>query len=203
LTQEISKKFESEIRIFVNDISSFLERLKNLDAELVLTYSFKDHLFKPKEGSINDWDPNRKTMRLRAWSHPETYSQILFSKTEIWETNDLQYKRTCYPQGKIELFHGDFESAKELLEDWGFIAWFTVEKLKGELFKIRSPSEFVIALENLEHIGWMVEIECWGGNVKEVSQKISERMQILGVTTEDITFKSCPRIVAEKLGLFF
>ncbi|MCK5588028.1 MAG: hypothetical protein KAI34_04845 [Candidatus Lokiarchaeota archaeon] len=202
MTQEISKKFESEIRIFVNDISSFLERLKNLNAKSVLSYRFNDHCYKPRKGSIEEWDPSRKTMRLRAWSHPETYSQILFSKTEILEWNDLQYKRTVYPQGKIELYRGG-EHAKKLLEDWEFEEWFTVEKLKGELYEIRSKSteEVVIALENIKDVGYLAEIEVWGIDKKEVAQKINERIHLLEIETKDITFKSLPRIVAEKLNV--
>ena len=201
MTQEISKKFESEIRIFVNDISSFLERLKNLNAKSVLSYRFNDHCYKPRKGSIEEWDPSRKTMRLRAWSHPETYSQILFSKTEILEWNDLQYKRTVYPQGKIELYRG--EDANKLLDDWEFQEWFSVEKLKGELYEIRSKSteEVVIALENIKDVGYLAEIEVWGIDKKEVAQKINERIHLLEIETKDITFKSLPRIVAEKLNV--
>jgi adenylate cyclase class IV len=201
LNQDASKKFESEIRIFVKDISEFLETLKNLNAESILSYRFNDHCYKPRKGAREDWDPSRKTMRLRAWSHPETYSQILFSKTEIIEWNDLQYKRTIYPQGKIELYRG--EHAKKILEDWEFEKWFTVEKLKGELYSIRSEptGEFAIALENIKNVGYLAEIEVWGEAMKDVAQEIYERMHVLGITTKDITFKSLPRIVAEKLNV--
>ena len=203
MAQEISKKFESEIRIFVKDISNFLEKLKNLNTESVLTYRFNDHCYKPRKGSKEEWDPSRKTMRLRAWSHPETYSQILFSKTEILHWNELQYKRTVYPQGKLELFRGEKRYAKELLEDWEFEEWFIVEKLEGSLLKIKSQStgEFVIALENIKEVGYFAEIEVWDEDLNEVAQKIYERMRVLGITTKDITFKSLPRIVAEKLNI--
>ena len=203
MVHDTSKNFESEIRIFVEDISEFLEKLKNLNAESVLSYRFHDHCYKPRKGSIEDWDPSRKTMRLRAWSHPETYSQILFSKTEILEWNDLQYKRTVYPQGKLELFRGENNYAKELLEDWEFEEWFIVKKLKGELYNIRSEStgEFAIALENIQNIGYLAEIEVWGEDMNEVAEKIYERMHILGITTRNITFKSLTRIVAEQLKL--
>ena len=201
MNQDASKNFESEIRIFVKDISDFLEKLKNLNAKSVLSYRFNDHCYKPRKGSIKDWDPSRKTMRLRAWSHPETYSQILFSKTEILEWNELQYKRTVYPQGKLELFRGEKIYAKKLLEDWEFEDWFTVEKLEGNLLKIKSQStgEFVIALENIKNIGYLAEIEVWGEDMKEVAQKIYERMHILGITTKEITFRSLPAIVAQKV----
>jgi adenylate cyclase class IV len=203
LNQHTSKKFESEVRVFVNNISEFLKKLKTLNAKTVLTYHFNDHCFKPRKCSIEDWDPSRKTMRLRAWSHPETYSQILFSKTKILQWNDLQYKRTIYPQGKLELFRGEKGYAKELLEDWEFQEWFIVEKLKGELYNINSEStgEFAIALELEKKIGWMVEIECWGEDMNEVAQKIYERKDLLEIKTKDITFKSLPRIVAEKMQL--
>jgi len=203
LAQEISKKFESEIRIFVKDITSFLEILKNLNAESVLSYRFNDHCYKPRKGSIEDWDPTLKTMRLRAWNHPEIYSQILFSKTEIHEWNGLQYKRTIYPQGKLELFRGEKNYAEELLEDWDFEKWFTVEKLEGNLLKIKSQStgEFAIALESIKNVGYLTEIEVWGEDINEVAQKIHERMHVLAIKSKDITFKSLPRIVAEKLQL--
>ncbi|MFX1518914.1 MAG: hypothetical protein ACFFCD_03195 [Promethearchaeota archaeon] len=203
MKQGASKDFESEIRIFVKDISEFLEILKNLNAESVFSYRFNDHCHKPRKGSIGDWDPSRKTMRLRAWSHPETYSQILFSKTKIIEWNELQYKRTIYPQGKLELFRGENNYAKELLEDWEFEEWFVVEKLNGELYSIRSEStgEFAIALENIQNVGYLAEIEVWGEDMNDVAESIYERMRVLGITIKDITFKSLPRIVAEKLNI--
>ncbi|MFX1466935.1 MAG: hypothetical protein ACFFA5_10715 [Promethearchaeota archaeon] len=207
MNQGVSKNFESEIRIYVTDISDFREKLKNLNAELVLTYRFNDHCYKPRKGAIEDWDPTLKTMRLRAWSQPKIYSQILFSKTEIHQWNDLQFKRTVYPQGKLELFRSEknIENnyAMELLEDWEFEEWFTVEKLEGSLLKIKSQSteEFTIALENIKNVGYLAEIEVWGEDMNEVAQKIYERMHVLEIRSKDITFKSLPRIVAEKLQL--
>jgi adenylate cyclase class IV len=190
------------MRIFVNNISEFLKKLKNLNAKTVLTYRFNDHCFKPRKGSIEDWDPSRKTMRLRAWSHPEIYSQILFSKTEILDWNDFRFKRTAYPQGKIELYRGD--DAKELLNDWGFEKWFTVEKLDGSLLEIKNQltGEFAIALENIKGVGHLAEIEVWGEDMNEVAQKIYERINLLEIKSKNITFKSLPRIVAENLQLF-
>ena len=87
------------------------------------------------------------------------------------------------------------------MDDWEFEEWFTVEKLKGELYEIRSKSieEVVIALENIKNVGYLAEIEVWGADKKEVAQKIYERIHLLEIETEDITFKSLPRIVAEKL----
>ncbi|WP_287583045.1 hypothetical protein [Candidatus Borrarchaeum sp.] len=205
MNQSISKNFESEVRIFVKDITAFRKKLKNLNAESVLSYRFNDHCYKPRKGSIEDWDPSRKTMRLRAWSHPEIYSQILFSKTEILEWNDLQYKRTVYPQGKLELFRGEKRYAEELLKDWEFEEWFIVEKRNGELYKIKNKSigEFVIALENIysqgQSVGYLGELEAWGTDMNEVAQKIYERMHILGITTKEITFRSLPAIVYQKV----
>lgn len=195
------------MRVFIKDISEFLKKLKNLNAKTVLTYRFNDHCFKPRKCSIEEWDPSRKTMRLRSWSHPETYSQILFSKTEILDWKDLQYKRTVYPQGKLELFRGEKRYAKELLEDWEFEEWFVVEKLEGSLLKIKSEStgEFVMALENIysrgHSVGYLGELEVWGDDKNEVAQKIYERINLLEIKTKNITFKSLPRIVAEKLQL--
>jgi adenylate cyclase class IV len=202
LAQEISKQFESEIRIFVKDITAFRKKLKNLNAELVLTYRFNDYCYKPRKGSTEEWDPNHKTMRLRAWSHPETYSQILFSRTEILEWNDIQYKRTVYPEGKLELFRGEKSHAKKLLEDWDFKYWFTVEKLEGSLLKIKSQltEEFDIALENIRNVGYLLEAELWG-DIKDITPRFSKILNILGISVDDITFKSLPRIVAEKSKL--
>jgi hypothetical protein len=41
----------------------------------------------------------------------------------------------------------------------------------------------------------------WGDDKNEVAQKIHERIHLLEIKTKNITFKSLPRIVAEKLKL--
>jgi len=194
------KPYESEIRLFVPNIKVLNKKLKQLNSKRIGSYSFFDHCYKPVDASKAEWDPNRKVMRIREWARPEKYSQIIFSKTEIVKERGICFKKTVYPQGKIELFRGSKEMAEDLLKHWGFEYWFTVKKLSGVLYKILKPLKFTVAIENVGGLGCFAEVEIHGQDVEEIAEKMIKILKILEIPLNLTTSKSMPRLVAEKLG---
>lgn len=194
------KPYESEIRLFVPDIKVLNDKIKQLNSRLIKSYSFFDHCYKPIGASKAAWNPNRKVMRIREWIRPKRYSQIIFTKTENIKKRGICFKRTVYPQGKIELFKGSKEMAEDLLKDWGFEYWFTVKKLDGVLHEILKPLKFTVAIENVGGIGYIAELETHGQNVGEIAGKMIKILKILEIPFKLTTSKSMPRLVAERLG---
>ncbi len=195
------EKFEFEIRFPINKIEEFTQRIKSLEGEVFRNYSFYDHIYIPLKVNKEEWDLIKKVLRIREWFKPEKMVEILFSKVSIIQEDNMKFKRSKYPQGKIKLFKGNLETAKMLLNDLGFHHWFTVKKLAGQLIKINRPFEFVVAVEKIEKVGWMGEIEFWGKNSKEAKKSFKLIIDTLGISSKEIIFKTMPRIVAEKLSL--
>jgi adenylate cyclase class IV len=194
------EKYESEIRVPIPDVKQFLNKLASIKAEKTLEYLFHDHCYKPVGASAQDWDPARKIMRIRQWKYPTAYSQILYTKTQTVDLMGIQFKRTAYPQGKIELFRGPKRIAEQLLKDWNFEYWFTVIKSNCAMYKIFEPFPFTIALERINGIGYLLEIEIRGEGHVAVAKKICMALEKLGVPKDSVTSKSTPKLVAEKLG---
>ncbi|MEM2850416.1 MAG: hypothetical protein QXW18_01240 [Candidatus Bathyarchaeia archaeon] len=194
------EKYESEIRVPVLNVKQFLDKLASLKAEKTLEYLFHDHCYKPVGASAQDWDPARKIMRIREWKYPTTYSQILFTKTRTIDLMGIKFKRTAYPQGKIELFRGRKRIAEQLLKDWNFEYWFSIIKSNCVLYKISKPFPFTVALEHVSGIGYLLEVEIRGGGCDAVAKKICTALEKLDIPKDSVTSKSTPKLVAEKLG---
>mgnify|MGYP001054809413 CR=1 FL=1 len=194
------EKYESEIRVSITDVKQFLDKLEFLKAKKTFEYLFHDHCYKPVGASTQDWDPARKIMRIREWKHPSIYSQILYTKTKTIDLMGIQFKRTAYLQGKIELFRGPKRIAEQLLKDWNFEYWFTVIKSDCAMYKISKPFPFLIALEHIDRVGYLLELEIHGEDHIAVAKKICKALEKLGISKDSVTSKSTPKLVAEKLG---
>lgn len=188
------KEFESEIRIIINDIDSFLSILNSLNAQIIKNYSFKDFFYKPK--GVKNWDLEKKIMRIREW---DTKSQILFTKTRIIQIKDFTFKQSIFPKGKLILFEGTLREAQTLLLDWNFEFWFNIDKEEGNLYNIKEPFDLTIALEKIKNFGYTAEIEIWGKNIDIVYDKFQKTIELLDLNRMSVTYKSLPKLVYEKL----
>lgn len=209
--QDKKKKYESEIRIRIDDITKFQNKLKTLDANIIKKYKFKDEIYSPK-GEI-DWDHRKKAMRIRKYFN-EDESKILFSHIDFKKSHDFQFKRSKYPGGKISLFKGDKSHAKKILGDLGFQYFFTIEKYDGKLIEIQlkgSNNKFIVALEKIR--AWvdpeldprceiiLAEIEVWAENITKIMEEFKKKLDYLDVSKEKVISDTVPFYISRILGL--
>jgi adenylate cyclase class IV len=198
----MEKEFESEIRILIQDIDEFIKKLDKLKAKIVQKYRFTDHIYIPENPS-SDWNPKYKTMRIRQHFAPDTSSRILFTQNELIKGKIFQFKRSRYPQGKIELFSGDQATAEALLLSWDFHPYFQIEKTDGKLYEIGRPIKFIIAVEKITEFGYSAEVELWGNDLTHIEELFSNILSVLETPLEAVTSNPLPYIIAEQLGLLF
>ncbi len=194
----MSKQFESEIRIRIENIDEFLKKLRTLNAKVIYSYKFSDHLYYPKNPT-SDWNPNIKTMRIREHIWPERISRILFSENNIITGKTFQFKQSKYPAGKIELYKGDQTTAEALLLSWDFRFRYKIEKMSGKLFEIIHPQKFVIAVEQIAQLGHSAEIELWGKDLIQIEKKFLDAISLLEIPLNNVTSNSLPYIMADSL----
>jgi len=198
----MKKEFESEIRIMIQDIDEFLNKLEVLKAKIIQSYRFTDYIYIPKKPSSN-WNPKYKIMRIRQYFSPNKQSYILFTENEFINGKIFQFKRSLYPQGKIELFQGDQPTAEALLLSWDFQPYFKIEKTDGKLYEITHPIKFIIAVEEINEFGYSAEIELWGDNLTHIEDLFLNILSELETPLEAITSNPLPYIIAKHLGLVF
>lgn len=194
------KKFESEIRIKIENVDLFLKALGNLQKTLVKSYSVDDHIYLPRKPT-SDWNLNLKTMRIRRYFSPSNYSRILFTENRIVRSHSIPIKQSIYPQGKIELFRGETEIAKKLLDSWDFSHYFTIKKREGSLFKMLQYFELYVAIEKIIDIGYYAEIETWGEDIENIEKRILNVLEHFQISLNKVIPNTLPYLVADKLKL--
>jgi adenylate cyclase class IV len=185
------EKFESEIRILIKDVNPFKKTLTSLNAQIIKSYSFKDHCYKPKGVA---WNLEEKIMRIREWKNK---SQLLFTKIKVLKFKDISFKQSFFPEGKLILYEGTLQEAQILLKEWNFDLWFIIEKEEGHLYNIKKPFDVTIALEKIKNLGYTAEIEFWGENVDEIYNKFQKSISLLKLNLKTITYKPLPQIYYE------
>jgi adenylate cyclase class IV len=196
----MKKEFESEIRISIQDITKFTDILNNLKGKIVQKYKFTDHIYIPQNPS-SDWNPRYKTMRIRQQFSPEQYSRILFTQNELVHGKLFQFKRSLYPQGKIELFKGDQKTAEAILRAWDYVPYFRIEKTDGNLYEIPQPLKFIIAVEEIAQFGYSAEIELWGEDILKIEDKFLTILSVLKISPDAANSNPLPYIIAKHLRL--
>jgi len=196
----MKNEFESEIRISIQDITKFIENLNILKGKIIQNYKFTDHIYIPHSPS-SDWNPKYKTMRIRQHFSPEQVSRILFTQNELISGKLFQFKRSLYPQGKIELFRGDQKTAEALLFSWDYLPSFRIEKTAGKLYEITRPLKFIVAVEEIAQFGYSAEIELWGEDILKIEKTFLTILSILKIPKDAVNSNPLPYIIAKHLGL--
>ncbi|MHA1144867.1 MAG: hypothetical protein ACTSRW_09040 [Candidatus Helarchaeota archaeon] len=197
---------ESEIRFLINDINAFKHFLMSKKALPGERYRFTDHCYRPRNPE-SKWTPKdleTKTMRIREWHEPLKESKLLFSKVEIFIKDDMSFKKSIFPNGKLEIITGDISLLKLILKDWDFEFWFKIHKEEGQLFRIpHSKNPFNIALEKIEGFGYSAEIEVHVKEISKIEDQFKQHFTFFQeiMDTFQVTYRSLPSLVAEKLGL--
>ena len=179
----MTQPFECEVRFVIDDIEDFQARLGRLGAKIALPYEFTDHYYKPPAGN---WDPVKNNIRIRQWIQPEKESTVYFVKLEIISIEGLQFKRSLYPEGKLPLFTGPFDTCRTLLDDLGFEFWFSLRKEKARLWEVPRHG-FFTAVEYIEGLGWTAELEFEGNNPQKAGSAIRQALKALRIPRQKVT----------------
>jgi len=186
-------KFECEVRFTIENIQDCERTLDELGAELIHPYEFTDYYYTPKS---EKWNPVEKILRIRDWKTPAKPTKILFVKNEVVSTEDIKYKRSLYPDGKVALFTGKLKMCKSLLQDLGFEPWITIRKEKSRIWEIKKHNFWTIA-EYITGLGWTGELEFEGENQEKAKEQIKNALHALKIPKSAVSFKPISVIVAE------
>jgi len=192
---------EAEIRAFVNE--KIKDRIRKYGVLLKKFGPYIDEYYKPAKCSINEFDPQFISLRIRKIDLSENIVSILFDKVEYLPSDFGLIKMSIFG-GKIKLFEGDEKIAKEILKSLNFEYWFSIKKLGGEIFQISNKSiglEFEIALEDIEGIGEMIEVELKVKNPQEGKEKMEKITAFLGLNKGSILNKTLGKLMLEKINL--
>lgn len=184
-------RFEVEVRAFVPE--NFKNNLVSKGAIISENDTYEDDYYKPVG---QGWDPETITIRIRRGR--KDFVEVIFSKVGYIEKQGLRIKRSIYPEGKIRLFTGSEKTAKQLLKDCGFEYWFTVKKLYCAVCRLEGV-EF--ELENVEDLGWTIEIEGDGTEPEKAIVDLWNKMKKIGIKKEQLINTSLPKAVAVRKGL--
>jgi adenylate cyclase class IV len=179
----MTQPYECEVRFGIEDIDNFKAKLHRLGARIAFPYEFTDHYYEPPAGR---WNLAEKNIRIRQWIQPEKESTILFVKLEIISIDGLQFKRSLYPEGKLPLFKGQFDTCQALLDDLGFKFWFSLRKEKACLWEVPRHG-FFTAVEYIEGLGWTAEIEFEGQNPQKAASAIRQALDALQIPGFKVT----------------
>ena len=124
--------------------------------------------------------------------------KVSFKCNEVKEINGINFKKSLYKEGKLNLFKGSFDECKEILEDLGFRPWLVVKKQKCKLYDLKDHGIITIE-EFIPEIGWTGELEIEGDDIEAASKYIKKSMELLQI--KEYTFKSVAALVGEAKNL--
>jgi predicted adenylyl cyclase CyaB len=190
----MSNLFECEVRLLNYNFDKLIKRIDELKGYKKLDYEFDDYYFEPISG---DWSEGRN-LRVRQWLKPtDRPTAIYFSKNETQTIEGLSFKKSLYPDGKLQLYTGELETCFSILRDLNFQQKFKVEKRQGQVWVLPDHG-FQIVLEYVNNFGWSGEVELDGANPSETKKEIDKILEALELTQENITFKAMSELFASK-----
>jgi len=170
------KNFEA--RVFVTNPDLFLKKLLTVGGQKIKNSKFTDYIYEPKG---KQWDLSKQDFKLR-----------IFTDEKGKEVAEFRYHPSEFKDGiKREILFFDAviphkEDAFKMLEDWNFRELFHFDRI-SEVYEV---ADQLVTLENIEGLGWMVEVE--GDRWDEV-EKLMTKLNIFG----DRVAKTLPELVQE------
>jgi|GEM_PF-5541512 len=169
-------KMEYELRFFIEDSNKFFNRLSELKANTVEQRAFMDIYYEPMHHNL----PNGVSLRLRIY---EDVAKIIYQKSWIQGHDNIKFKVS---EGKVILFSGDINKAKEIVSNLCFKELVTLKKNK--LLSI-TIEDLEFAYDEIESLGAFVEIEA--KNVDDLISRAKKFVKIFGIR------KYCPNSILE------
>lgn len=187
-----------EVRVYVPSAETLNQKLQQIKARSFEKINFDDEIYKPSKNSDPEWENLSKSLRIRKLPD-STY--LFFDKVRYRRCASSKHfvKHSVY-SGKVLLYKGNVSLIRKLLRDLGFEYWFSVEHSDVRTYIVDSPINFKCTVEQVNHIGSMVEIEVSGKDVNSTYDNLMNALQTLGIDHGKIISTSLPRLVAMRLG---
>lgn len=172
---------EIEVRVLVNDVEPLKELLTNKFGEPI-PYAFTDHIYSP--ASIEYTPTGESVFLLREWHYGgKDKFQLKFALKEYNEGIKSQKFGFKLP---IE----SLETGKEIMKSLGMNLIFSFRRDSLQYSDVKDNVEYF--LENVQHLGWNLEIEA-NDNHKEIISEIENELKItfeyMKLTTSTIVYK--------------
>ena len=187
---DLTTRFEAEVRFPIEDISVFKDTLSRLGGRLIYPYHEIDDYYVP---SSTTWDPFSKNLRIRKWLDKRRDTEIYYAEWEFIEIEDLKFKRSTFEDGKIEIYKGNFKNCQRLVSGLGFKPWISIEK-RAEYWDI-SEESFKIAFETIESKTYG-EIEVDGTNYDEARDELIRIANLLNLDYGELDYRPMSCIVS-------
>ncbi len=174
--------FEGEIRVHVRDIDTFRATLAEREARVVRAYAFSDHYYRPRSAP---WPIQTRGLRIREHHQPVQPSEVLLTAVEVKSAAGLRFKQSRFVEGKVRLYAGDFAACADVVDTLGFVPVLTVQKRGGTIYEV--PHVGMLAVEEVDEVGWMVEFEVNGTNPDGVGQTLRDMIETLALDSRLVT----------------
>lgn len=171
--------FECEVRLLIEDLGAFQERLRAIGARVIREYAFTDHYYRPAGRA---WSPHEHALRIREHLRPASPAEVLLTWTEMRSVDGLRFKRSRLPDGKARLFCGAVDDCRTVVGGLGFEPWLVVRKDAGIMYT--APEFGNLVIEQVAGIGWMCELEVEGRDPDAAAQAIRQKLTALGAPVD-------------------
>jgi adenylate cyclase class IV len=167
--------FECEVRFPVEDIAAFRRRVASLGGQAVAEYAFTDHYYRLPVAA----DPATRSLRVREHHAPAQPAELLLAWVDLHTHGGIPFKRSRFAEGKVCLHRAEAAACHAVAAALGAVPWVVVRKREGTLYEL--PGLGGLALEFVDGLGWMGEVEASGADPASASDAIRRRLQALGV----------------------
>ncbi len=167
--------FECEVRFAIDDVAAFRRRVASLGGRAVREYAFTDHYYRLPAVA----DPAARSLRVREHHAPPQPAELLLAWVDLHTHGEVTFKRSRFPEGKVCLHRGGAAACHAVAAALGAVPWVVVRKTAGTLYEI--PGAGGLAVEQVDGLGWMGEVEAAGADPAEAAAAIRRRLDLLGV----------------------
>ncbi|MDQ7818975.1 MAG: nucleoside 2-deoxyribosyltransferase [Armatimonadota bacterium] len=167
--------FECEVRFPIGDLAAFRRRVASLGGRAVGEYAFTDHYYRLPGAS----DPAARSLRVREHHAPPQPAELLLSWVDLQASGELTFKRSRFPEGKLCLHRADPAACHAVAAALGGVPWVVVRKTAGTLYEL--PGLGGVAVEHVDGVGWMGEVEAAGADPQAAAAALRRRLEALGV----------------------
>lgn len=187
-----------ETRHFVKDVDGLRCRLETLGYQKKEVYCFIDHIFAPKKvESLENYNPETCVIKLREYPNNKDENKIIIAESEFNEgiksSEKIEIRAVNVKKSSLSTLIKEKLSINRIVKDFDIEEKFRFFRF-GEEYVANDGT--IIYIENIEHMGNMVEIEAekietLNEQIKEISEFVSKKVK-----------KSLPKLIEEKIKTY-
>lgn len=185
---------ECEVRFLIEDIGAFRRRVASLEGRAVAGYAFTDHYYRLAGAA----DPAARSLRVREHHSPPRPAELLLAWADLQTHGGVTVKRSRFPGGKVRLHQASAATCHALAAALGAVPWVAVRHSDGTRYEV--PGLGGLAVERVDGVGWMGEVEASGAGVQDAASAIRRGLDALGVPPSAVRPQPLVALVARGLG---